>query len=79
MHCRLRQGGPVPTEGHNDGFSSAVSDMKSLIAHARQGSSTDRGRDPSRIHPGTGKSGANVMGLDEITSHYRCERGRIMR
>ena len=69
MQTATQRATPVPAGGHINGFSSIVSDLKSLIAHVEASIKLIEAAIPAESDPGIRQSDANVM-RDEVTPPY---------
>ena len=69
MRTATQRAAPVPAGGHINGFSSVVSDLKSLIAHVEASIKLIEAAIPADSHPGSRQSDANVMVGDEAAPY----------
>ena len=66
MQTATQRAAPVPAGGHINGFSSVVSDLKSLIAHVEASIKLIEAAIPAESDPGIRQSDANVRVRDEV-------------
>ena len=69
MRTATQRAAPVPAGGHINGFSSVVSDLKSLIAHVEASIKLIEAAIPAESDPGIRQYDAHVT-RDEVSPSY---------